>query len=232
MEKDPGLNTSSLVNSGRVKALIIHLARATHRRPSVDGLIEELPVETEIIDAVDGANLTDNDIAQVYKRHLHAPKYPFRLRRSEIACFLSHRKAWQAIVDQKLDAGLILEDDISLTTDFAEVFDIAQKQIEPGGFIRFPMRDDRESGPEVFSDGKVRSPIGLRMMAQHVSYEAAETLFSVTGKFDRPVDTTVQMKWITGLQPHSIVPGGVKEISSMLGGSTVQQRKTSLEKLK
>ncbi len=70
------------------------------------------------------------------------------------------------------------------------------------------------------------------MMAQLVSYEAAETLLSVTGKFDRPVDTTVQMKWITGLQPHSIVPGGIKEISSMLGGSTVQQRKTSLEKLK
>ncbi|MBX8827395.1 glycosyltransferase family 25 protein [Ochrobactrum sp. SFR4] len=236
MEKDPVLTRASLTASGKVKAFIIHLARATRRKPQVDALINELPIASEIIQALDGAELSEDDVALVYRRYLHEPRYPFRLRKSEIACFLSHRKAWQSIVDQKLLAGFILEDDITLTSDFPEVFRIALDYLIPGGFIRFPIRDDRESGPEIFNNGNARiivpCTIGLRMMAQLVSYEAAERLLAVTRTFDRPVDTTVQMKWVTKLQPYSIFPGGVKEISSTLGGSTVQQRKNLLEKLK
>ncbi len=98
-----------------IKAFIIHLARSTDRGPQVDKLIRELPVKTEVIDAVDSRALADAEIKRVYRRKLHAPRYPFELSKNEIACFLSHRKAWQAIVDQKLDAGFIIEDDIELT---------------------------------------------------------------------------------------------------------------------
>ncbi|MBC2884443.1 glycosyltransferase family 25 protein [Ochrobactrum sp. CM-21-5] len=218
-----------------IKAFIIHLERAVDRRPQVDKLARALPVKTEILQAVDSRALKDDEIAHVYKRHLHAPRYPFALSKNEIACFMSHRKAWQAIVDQKLDAGFIVEDDIALTNTFEKAFQAAVNHLEPGGFIRFTFRDDREHGREVFRNDNTRiiipNPIGLGMVAQLVSYDAAKKLLAVTGRFDRPVDTTVQMRWVTGVRPLSVIPGGVKEISSELGGTTIQHKKSFSDKL-
>ncbi|AAX73747.1 hypothetical protein L273_00345 [Brucella abortus B10-0091] len=218
-----------------VKAFIIHLKRATDRAPQVEKLVKELPVKAEVIEAVDSRALNKDEIARIYKRRLHTPRYPFALSRNEIACFLSHRKAWQAIIDRKLDAGFIVEDDIALTENFMGAYRAAVDHLEPGGFIRFTFRDDREHGREVFRDEAVRiiipNPIGLGMVAQFVSYDAAQKLLDITQTFDRPVDTTVQMRWVTGLQPLSVIPGGVKEISSQLGGTTIQHKKNFSDKL-
>ncbi|CAN7143009.1 glycosyltransferase family 25 protein [Brucella pseudogrignonensis] len=218
-----------------IKAFIIHLARSTDRGPQVDKLIRELPVKTEVIDAVDSRALADAEIKRVYRRKLHAPRYPFELSKNEIACFLSHRKAWQAIVDQKLDAGFIIEDDIELTAVFNAAFHAVTNHFEPGSFVRFTFRDDREHGREVFRNDQIRiiipNPIGLGMVAQLVSFDAAQKLLAATEQFDRPVDTTVQMRWVTGLQPLAVIPGGVKEISAQLGGTTIQHKKSFSDKL-
>lgn len=217
-----------------IKAFIIHLARAKDRRPQVEKLIRELPVKTEVIDAVDSHTLSDTDIKRVYKRKLHAPRYPFALSKNEIACFLSHRKAWQAIVDQGLDAGFVIEDDIELTDVFNAAFHAVTNHFEPGSFVRFTFRD-REQGREVFRNDHLRiiipNPIGLGMVAQLVSFDAAKKLLAVTEQFDRPVDTTLQMRWVTGLQPLAVIPGGVKEISAALGGTTIQHKKSFKDKL-
>lgn len=219
-----------------IKAFIIHLARAVDRRPQVEKLARDLPVKTEVLDAVDSRSLDEAQIARAYRPRLHTPRYPFALSRNEIACFMSHRKAWQAIVDGNLDAGLVIEDDIALTENFDAAFHAAVDHLEPGGFIRFTFRDDREHGRELFRNAHVRliapDPIGLGMVAQLVSREAAQRLLAATEQFDRPVDTTVQMRWVTGLQPLSVIPGGVKEISAQLGGTTIQHRKSFSDKLK
>ncbi|OYR10806.1 glycosyltransferase family 25 protein [Brucella grignonensis] len=219
-----------------IKAFIIHLARSTDRKPQVEKLIHELPVKTEVIDAVDSRALTDAEIGRVYKPKLHAPRYPFELSKNEIACFLSHRKAWQAIVDQQLDAGFVIEDDIELTDVFNAAFHAVSNHFEPGSFVRFTFRDDREDGREVFRNNQVRiiipNPIGLGMVAQLVSFDAAKKLLAITEQFDRPVDTTIQMRWVTDLQPLAVIPGGVKEISAQLGGTTIQHKKSLSDKLK
>jgi len=218
-----------------IKAFIIHLARAKDRKPQVEKLVRALPVKAEVIDAIDSRTLSDAEISRVYRRKLHAPRYPFALSKNEIACFLSHRKAWQAIVDQKLDAGFVIEDDIELTSVFSAAFRAVSNHFEPGSFIRFTFRDDREHGREVFRNENIRiiipNPIGLGMVAQLVSYDAAKKLLAVTEQFDRPVDTTVQMRWITHLQPLAVIPGGVKEISAELGGTTIQHKKSFSDKL-
>lgn len=217
-----------------IKAFIIHLARASDRRPQVAKLVQELPVKTEVIDAVDSRTLPEADIKRAYKRKLHAPRYPFELSKNEIACFLSHRKAWQAIVDQGLDAGFVIEDDIELTDVFNAAFQAVTNHFEPGSFVRFTFRD-REQGREVFRNDQLRiiipNPIGLGMVAQLVSFDAAKKLLAATEQFDRPVDTTVQMRWVTGLQPLAVIPGGVKEISAELGGTTIQHKKSFKDKL-
>ncbi len=218
-----------------VKAFIIHLERATDRQPQVEELIRKLPVKTDVVNAVDGRTLDAQMISRVYRRSAHKPHYPFQLSTNEIACFLSHRKAWQAIIDQGLDAGLVLEDDVELTPEFAAAYSTACQVLKIDSFIRFPFRE-RESGRAILTTETSRIiepvPVGLGMVAQLIGREAAQRLLSATEIFDRPVDTTAQMNWVTGLKPLSVLPGGVQEISVRLGGSTIQKSRSLPDKLK
>jgi GR25 family glycosyltransferase involved in LPS biosynthesis len=212
----------------QIKAFIVHLERATERRAQVAELMAQLPIPAEIIIAVDSKQLSDEQVSQVYQPRLHKPYYPFRLSRNEVACFLSHRKTWQAIIDQNLDAALVLEDDVALTPDFPAAFAAAVSVTAQGGLVRLPFRSDRETGAVITGTNtsiKVIHPVpvGLGMVAQIISRSAAKILLELTEKFDRPVDTFAQMNWVTKLQPLSVVPGGVQEISSNLGGSTLKQ---------
>lgn len=75
-------------------------------------------------------------------------------------------------------------------------------------------------------------PVGLGMQAQLVGSKAAQRLLSITEIFDRPVDTTAQMNWVTGLKPLTVLPSGVREISRQLGGSSIQKSRSLPDKLK
>lgn len=219
----------------RIKALIIHLERATARYPHVQSLLKELSLPSEIMKATDSQELSHTEISQYYQRHMHKPAYPFKLNKNEIACFLSHRKCWQAIIDQKLDAALILEDDTKLSADFNDRVNEILAVLKPGDFIRLPFAPDREVGSTVKSTGNITIikpiPVGLRATAQIVTQDAARRLLHVTQKFDRPVDTTLQMSWITGLHPLSAYPVLISENSANLGGSTIQHNKSFKDKL-
>lgn len=219
----------------RIKAFIIHLERATERRAQVAELMAQLPVPAEIITAVDAKTITDADIHQAYQPHLHKPYYPFQLSRNEIACFLSHRKTWQAIIDQDIDAALVLEDDVALTPDFPAAFAAAKLALSESGLVRMPFRPEKEQGPVILSAEGIQIirpyPVGLGTIGQIISRQAALTLLEKTTQFDRPVDTFEQMHWITGVQPLAAIPGGVQEISASLGGSTLKQPRSLLHKL-
>ncbi len=171
----------------------------------------------------------------MYRRDLHRPRYPFKLTVSELACFLSHRKAWKAIVDENLDAGLVLEDDAAVGKDFQASLKFALEHLRPGDFVRFPDKKTREAGVTAIKTESIKlivpSPVGLRTVAQLVTRDAAVRLLKVTEQFDRPVDVFLQMTWLTSVQVKSVVPSGVTEISERLGGSTLASKKSTYEKL-
>lgn len=229
LPSDPQSSRSEILT---IKAFIIHLRRAVERVGQIEQICKELPFDTEVIGAVDGSELS---IKKFYYPSLHKPHYPFRLSQNEIACFLSHRKVWQAIIDQNLDAGLILEDDVKLTRDFAPALQLALEHLPEAGFIRLPHRDNRENGIEIASYAQARlirpQPVGLGTVAQLVSQDAARTLLNLTSSFDRPIDTFLQMTWITGLRPLTVIPSGVKEVSADLGGSTMKKSKSLSQKI-
>lgn len=186
--------------SNNVDAFIIHLERASARLPQVERLCEQLPIATSIIPAVDGKSLTGQEKAY-YKRHLMRPFYPFPLRSTEVATFHSHRACWLAIVNQGLDAALILEDDVTLEeTFFSQVFNAALVHMIQGDVVRFAVKA-RERPGRILSPGTcphvvVPRSIGLGMQAQLVTREAARTLLEKTQEFDRPVDTYLQLRWV------------------------------------
>ena len=212
----------------QVQGFIIHLDRATARRPQAERLVATAPCPTEILPAVDGRAMDPAALAAVYSATpLLAPRYPFPLGVGEIACFLSHRKVWAEIIARNLDAALVLEDDVDLGPDFPAAFTLACRHVADLGYIQFQTRP-LPAGRTLASEGTAAlirpTVLPLRTSAQLVSRAAAERLLSLTGHFDRPIDAFLQLAWVTGIPCACARPSGVTDLTEALGGTTAQTR--------
>lgn len=214
-----------------IAGFVIHLHRAEKRRPQADRIIEACPVSARIIDAVDGSAMDDAERAKYYTtRTLFEPAYPFRITVGEIGCFLSHRRVWQAILDENLDAGLVLEDDVEIDpAAFARAFELACRHIDAFGYIQFQVRTVAEASKTVATgnDCRLVAPaiVPLRTSAQLVSRSAAAALLAKTQTFDRPVDGLLQLYWETGIPVVCAIPPGVRDRTAETGGSTISKRR-------
>jgi glycosyl transferase family 25 len=230
--KKPSVGGDSKITANDIQAFVIHLTRAEARRPQVDRILEACPVPAQVIEAIDGRALPAGEIDAVYSRNnLHAPRYPFELGVGEVGCFLSHRKAWQAIVDKGLEAGLVIEDDVEIDAPrFSEALELARKHVAEHGIIQFQVRKVAKPGQVIAAHGEVMLTrpvvVPLRASCTLYSRSAVKQLLEQTERFDRPVDTYMQMHWLTGLRPCIVIPSGVRDKSQQVGGTTIQARKT------
>jgi len=224
---------------GDIQAFIIHLARAEARRPQVERIRAACPLPVEVIEAVDGRALSEADIDVVRsRRSLHEPPYPFEITVGEIGCFLSHRKAWRMIVDRGLSAGLVIEDDVEIDPKvFSRALQLSTEIIDRAGYIQFQVRSVKGRAETLASRSGasiVRPRVGmLRTSGQLVSAAHARHLLEITERFDRPVDTLLQMNWVTGVPLSCAVPSGLSDRTEEAGGSTisVKSRKKLSQKL-
>jgi glycosyl transferase family 25 len=85
-----------------MKAFVISLERERARRLESIRLIKLSGIPFELVDAVDGRSTPG--LAR-------SPSARQGLRNTEVACYLSHLRALQRIVDYDLACGIVLEDD-------------------------------------------------------------------------------------------------------------------------
>nr|WP_319947113.1 glycosyltransferase family 25 protein [uncultured Shimia sp.] len=214
-------------------SLIIHMATSTERRANVDRLLDDLP-DARVIDAIDGRTPEIQATIETRNGDMFAPAYPFSpLLGGEIGCFLSHQASWQAIVDNNWPAALIAEDDLEIAPDaLAPLLALLGRHEDPDVFIRIPpkdrepltMVDDQEGDLKLFTPAL----IGLQTTFQLVGLETAKRLLAATKVLDRPVDTFLQMHWITGQKIQTILPNGCTEKTFPGSGSTVQSKTTGV----
>lgn len=203
------------------------------RRPQVDRLLASLPQPAMVLPAVDGQALSDSHVHAVTRSGLHHPHYPFTLSHTEVACFLSHRRAWQMILDMNLDAGVVVEDDAAIAApEFAQVFKVAAAACPPDALVRFPHRERHEPGRVVRALGcarivEPRLP-ALGMVMQLVGREAARRMLAASEVFDRPVDSFAQMQWLHGARILTARPIVVGEVGNELGGSLIHPTQPGL----
>jgi GR25 family glycosyltransferase involved in LPS biosynthesis len=101
---------------------VISLARATARREHIRSLFARYSLDYTLVDAVDKLTLPqtvidgiwDNNVA---KMALHGRK----LTVGEIACTMSHIKAWSMIQGMGLDYAFTMEDDVRFDERFVKV---------------------------------------------------------------------------------------------------------------
>jgi GR25 family glycosyltransferase involved in LPS biosynthesis len=210
------------------KAFILHLERARAREATVRSLSSSLPIESEVLPAVDGAHLTPQEVDQAYARRRFRPIYPFPLTRTEVGVFLSHRAAWRRIVDEALDFAFIFEDDAEIDpAAFAALVEFVTPERQAWDYVLLPAQPIR-NGTEIASRGgfallRPDAP-PLRAIAQIVSLAAAKRLLERTAPFDRPIDTLMQMTWVTGQPVLVASPSPIRDVSRETGGSTVQRK--------
>lgn len=220
----------------KTDCMIIHLERAHARLSQVKAAMEVLPLRSQIVPAIDGQQMCDEH-SSAYVRKLLRPYYPFQLRPSEVATFHSHRTCWKRIIDDGLDAALILEDDLQIDPEiFNPALELAMSNVQPGDFVRFPIKIREEALRDIASKGSIHlrshDRIALGMVAQLVTHDAATALLAASEKFDRPVDSFLQMQWVHNVRILTVWPSGVREISSELGGSLIGRKSGFFEKVR
>jgi glycosyl transferase, family 25 len=214
------------------KAFILHLERASSRAATVQSLRASMAIESEVLAAADGARLTSQEVDQVYARRRFRPAYPFPLTRTEVGVFLSHRAAWRRIVDDALDFAFIFEDDAQIElAAFAALVEFVTLERPAWDYVLLPAQPIRNGTPIARrGEHALMRPDAppLRAIAQIVSRDAAKRLLDRTLPFDRPIDTLIQMTWVTGQPVLVASPSPVRDVSRETGGSTVQRKSMGL----
>lgn len=117
-----------------MKGYIINLARAPERRVHILKQAQKRGLDFELLSAVDGASLSDDDIAANCDADALA-RHPDWLTRGVIGAALSHRMACARVVADGLPCAFIMEDDVELPEGFAELLDDVGDKIGDGEIV-------------------------------------------------------------------------------------------------
>lgn len=91
---------------------VISLPESQDRREYIKGQLEGYSYE--IIDAVNGRMINDNELPQYIKRG--------RLRPGQIGCFMSHVNLWKRLNEsEQTSPSIVLEDDAQITINLEEI---------------------------------------------------------------------------------------------------------------
>jgi glycosyl transferase family 25 len=102
------------------RIFVVSLERSQDRRASVRQWFTAIDVQYEIVNAVDGTRLTDEELQRFspWRTYFH---YGRSFGRGTLACSLSHLRVMQRIVDEGLSEAVVFEDDTEPGFDIREI---------------------------------------------------------------------------------------------------------------
>lgn len=97
--------------------LVINLDRSPDRWESISAEFQRMSITPERISGVDGKELSDEFIASNTPPLNSSLKseFPRELTKGEIGCFLSHKKAWERLIESGERWACIVEDDVTFS---------------------------------------------------------------------------------------------------------------------
>lgn len=148
-----------------MQTYVINLKSQTQRRAFQVQQLTRLGLDFEILEAVTAADIDD----ATYQSHYHDWLRP--LKKVEVACYYSHQRCWQAVIDSN-QAALILEDDVLLSQQLPQLLAELETQSDKHCFDFI----DLEVTPRKKYMGKKSQPLscGLNLLKLYInSYGAA-----------------------------------------------------------
>jgi glycosyl transferase family 25 len=197
------------------KIFLINLARSKDRLACCRAEFNKAGLSFERVEAIDGVVLTQAQVDEYYR--WQDSDYYKELSKGELACYLSHRKVWQKIIDEQLDFAVIFEDDIGVSSQTPDAIHAISGIKEEWDYIKlaeFPVKRDvaheyKLKLNDIEFDLVTYQKVPNRTCAQVVSRSGAIKLLEHSKKISRPIDIDLQYWWekdlkLFGLKPYPI----------------------------
>lgn len=173
-----------------MKCYIINLDRSTERLAHLSDALSGTAVEVVRVAAVDGERLTALDLQHWQSlAKVWAP-----LTRGQVACFLSHRKVWKIILEQRDDWAFICEDDIHVSGDFSCFFSDTSWVPEDADIIKAETmckRIEMSGVPIEYAFGhqlRILKSEHFGSAGYFLSRDSAKRLIDLTSNYCEPLD--------------------------------------------
>ena len=112
-----------------MKTFVINLERSTARRAFMQRQLDSRGLAFEFVRAVDGAALSDDEVARVCDFERLA-RWPHLRRRGVYGCLLSHYRIYERMVAENLPCALVLEDDVVVDAALGELLRALEPQLQ------------------------------------------------------------------------------------------------------
>lgn len=181
-------------------------------------LLSDLGFTATIIPAFDGKKLRPEQRAR-YNGERARRMYGCEMSDNEIACYLSHLSVYSKMLEHRIDAALILEDDISCVGDLKPVVEGVMKLPRTNWqVVRLQSTKRSVSHPTTRRGaGEPVAQVGQREIfrlrtsvlggcAYLIRLGAANAMLERSEHMDMPIDQTLDRYWENGIIPYVLRP--------------------------
>jgi glycosyl transferase family 25 len=213
-------------------AFVINLQRSGTRRQHMRSQLAALRIDAEFVPAVDGRALSDTDRAR-YDRSRAMRTYGVDMTDAELACYLSHYRLLERMLEQDIEVALIMEDDIEIAPVLPATVEALVREPE-WLVVRLEAIRGRVRHPKSRWDlGQLVADLdcgalyrlnthALGLGAYLVRKAGARRIVEYGRRIFMPIDHTVDRFWENGVAPYVVRPLPVRQ--SQAFGSEIGAR--------
>lgn len=200
-----------------LKAFVINLDRSPERMEGISKNLDALGIPFERVAAVDGSKLTEQEIAEHYCEALNKTLHYRPMKAGEVACYLSHRKVCQQILDSGLDYALVLEDDAELVPGSREFVEKAAASHQHWDIVKLYEGPNAKKAIDALKVTEqfsltVTAKVPSGTVAQIISREGARKILAMSERFGRPIDQDIRHWWLHDLRVLGVSPTLVSHV--------------------
>lgn len=209
----------------------INLARDTERRQKLEAELARQGLQGTRFEAVWWPDLGEAEQKQLYSAELNEHQFHTSLVNGEKGCYASHIQAWRQLLASDAPALVVLEDDVRLTPQFADVVNAIAALQEPWDMVKLLGRDQEKTRSQRPLTGNTVLVDYARVPSMTAGYvisrAGAARLLERRQPFGRPIDVDLRFWWECGdLRILGVSPAAIELDDTSLVSSIWDERDT------